>query len=236
MNIGDHLVSPRTGYTHHGIYIGNNQVIHYSGFADGLSSGEIEIASLETFKNGNSFSVSEYLFRTYDGDDSVSRAYSRLGEDWYNVLINNCEQFVTWCIMGIHSSSQVNNLISAVVLSNKAMSLRAVPSLICDSQIPIIGSVLGQATPQLASSAVSVAAKSVLSSSAASVTSSVLGTTAGAASGAALVSSVGGGIATGIGTAAGVTGVAAAAGPIAVVAVVAGVGYGVKKLFDWISD
>jgi cell wall-associated NlpC family hydrolase len=28
---GDHLVSPRTGYQHHGLYLGDHQVIHYQG-------------------------------------------------------------------------------------------------------------------------------------------------------------------------------------------------------------
>ncbi|WP_439839782.1 lecithin retinol acyltransferase family protein [Aeromonas caviae] len=26
---GDHLVSPRAGYQHHGLYLGDHQVIHY---------------------------------------------------------------------------------------------------------------------------------------------------------------------------------------------------------------
>ena len=53
MKFGDHLVSPRIGYSHHGIYIGDDQVIHYSGFANGISSGEIEISSLDEFSRGN---------------------------------------------------------------------------------------------------------------------------------------------------------------------------------------
>ncbi|WMX36652.1 lecithin retinol acyltransferase family protein [Aeromonas caviae] len=28
---GDHLVSPRAGYQHHGLYLGDHQVIHYQG-------------------------------------------------------------------------------------------------------------------------------------------------------------------------------------------------------------
>lgn len=40
---GTHLVSNRGLYTHHGLYIGNNKVIHYSGLADGMESGPIEI-------------------------------------------------------------------------------------------------------------------------------------------------------------------------------------------------
>lgn len=113
MNIGDHLVTPRTGYTHHGIYIGNGEVIHYSGFANGRATGTICTTSVEAFANGYGVSVQQHSFRLYDGKESVKRAQSRLGENWYNVLVNNCEHFVTWCINGLHSSNQVNRLIEA---------------------------------------------------------------------------------------------------------------------------
>jgi len=29
MQAGDHLISPRPGFTHHGLYVGNNEVIHW---------------------------------------------------------------------------------------------------------------------------------------------------------------------------------------------------------------
>ncbi|MCP4992000.1 MAG: hypothetical protein GY928_39900 [Colwellia sp.] len=31
-NKGTHIQSNRLGYTHHGVYIGDNKVVHYSGF------------------------------------------------------------------------------------------------------------------------------------------------------------------------------------------------------------
>ena len=46
---GDHLVSPRTGYQHHGLYLGDHQVIHYLGFSAGELSGQITITSLAEF-------------------------------------------------------------------------------------------------------------------------------------------------------------------------------------------
>lgn len=113
MNIGDHLVTPRTGYTHHGLYIGNGEVIHYSGFANGQARGTICTTSVKAFANGHGVSVQEHFFRFYNDEESVERAHNRLGEDWYNVLINNCEHFVNWCINGLHNSHQVNTLIAA---------------------------------------------------------------------------------------------------------------------------
>lgn len=210
MKVGDHLVSPRIGYSHHGIYIGDGQVIHYSGFANGISSGEIEISSLDEFSRGNDINIKEHLIRTYDPEESVSRAFSRLGEDWYNVLLNNCEHFVTWCIVGIHSSSQVNSLIANVASAAAAKSL-------------LNGEVGRQTATAIVNAASATAAKSVVSSSA--------GTVAGLAAGTGIASGTGA-------TTAIVAGLTAtsAAPVVATVAVAVGVGYGVKKVIDWIWD
>ncbi|WP_206171903.1 lecithin retinol acyltransferase family protein [Thiorhodococcus mannitoliphagus] len=40
--LGAHLISPRGGYTHHGIYVGDGHVVHYSGLAAGRTSGPVE--------------------------------------------------------------------------------------------------------------------------------------------------------------------------------------------------
>lgn len=110
MEPGDHLYSPREFYTHHGIYIGDNKVIHYSGFCNGMNRGTICEASLSTFANGNEVKVLPRTFRRYNHQETIKRARSRLGEDMYDVLLNNCEHFVNWCISGVHESKQVDTL------------------------------------------------------------------------------------------------------------------------------
>jgi len=40
--LGSHLVTPRRGYLHHGIYVGAGKVVHYSGFAHGLRRGPVK--------------------------------------------------------------------------------------------------------------------------------------------------------------------------------------------------
>lgn len=105
--IGDHLISSRIGYTHHGIYIGDDKVIHYSGLADGLRSGPVEITTLEAFAAGKTVRVHKYDASTYSGENAVRRARSRLGEDRYDLQANNCEHFCTWVRTGEHASRQV---------------------------------------------------------------------------------------------------------------------------------
>lgn len=129
---GAHLVTPRIAYTHHGIYIGNGNVIHYSGMADSLSltTGIIEETSLETFRAGNEFTVRTYAYPRFSGQDVVERARSRLGEDQYDILWNNCEHFCEWCINDKHRSEQVEQVKTASTKGLVAFTvLRAITPL-----------------------------------------------------------------------------------------------------------
>jgi len=38
---GAHVVSPRTGHSHHGVYVGGGQVVHYRGFERACASGQL---------------------------------------------------------------------------------------------------------------------------------------------------------------------------------------------------
>lgn len=98
---GDHIYTQHTGFTHHGIDCGDGTVIHYS-------HGEVRQTSLSTFGNGNQSFVKRY--GQCDTDDIViQRAESRLGENEYSLLFNNCEHFATWCKTGRNNSEQVKN-------------------------------------------------------------------------------------------------------------------------------
>jgi hypothetical protein len=44
----------------------------------------------------------------YSPEETVNRARSRLGENRYNLVFNNCEHFALWCKTGISESGQVN--------------------------------------------------------------------------------------------------------------------------------
>ena len=118
MKPGDHLVSARALYTHHGIYIGDGCVIHNSGLSGDSSTGTICLASLDEFANGNEVTIKQYIVRMYDHEETCERAHSRLGEDGYSVFANNCEHFATWCVTGCHSSSQVNTLVQGAALAS----------------------------------------------------------------------------------------------------------------------
>lgn len=90
--LADHLITYRLGFTHHGLYIGNNQVIHYE-------KGSIHYDSMENFtKNMDTFVLPEEESPLrYSPEEVINRGKSRLGEDQYHLIFNNCEHFVRWC-------------------------------------------------------------------------------------------------------------------------------------------
>lgn len=145
MQRGDHLVSPRSGYSHHGLYLGKDKVIHYTGFSSGRHQGKIAITTLEEFCAGEGFSIQTYPFRMYTPEESAKRALSRLGEDWYDMLLNNCEHFVSWCILGVHHSHQANCSVMATMAANRLLNDSATRSIV-SPLISTIGNEVARST------------------------------------------------------------------------------------------
>lgn len=89
-------------YEHHGIDCGDETVIHYRKTA----TATITRNTLETFAQGQRVQVKRVPV-AYLPDIVVQRAESRLGEQRYDLLTNNCEHFATWCKTGQVQSEQV---------------------------------------------------------------------------------------------------------------------------------
>jgi hypothetical protein len=105
--LGSHLVTRRTFYSHHGIYVGGGRVVHYAGFAQGFRRGPVEEVSLRRFAHGHGIRL-RHDKRCFDGCDVVKRARSRLGERHYDILRNNCEHFCAWALRDERRSRQVD--------------------------------------------------------------------------------------------------------------------------------
>lgn len=95
LTLGCHLVTPRIG-----LHICNEQVIHFT------SNSRIEIVSLSEFTDGNGYDIQKFHSK-FSRQEIVERALSRLGDDNYNVVFNNCEHFVSWCIHDKSFSKQI---------------------------------------------------------------------------------------------------------------------------------
>ena len=103
--VGAHIVTPR-------IYVGCGKVVQYRGLARGLRSGPVEEVSLAQFTLGGSLWIRSAQSPCFDSHEVVSRARSRIGEDRYRLLSNNCEHFCEWCLRAEHRSYQVDELLS----------------------------------------------------------------------------------------------------------------------------
>ncbi len=137
-NAGDIVYVKRKGYRHFGIYTENEQVIHYYKERNPLlCDGIITETSLTEFMsasdtlyvlNGVGSAAKSDLFdwiiqRIFEGkitafspEETIRRARSKLGEQGYNLLLNNCEHFAFWCKTGVAKSSQVDDILACFLL------------------------------------------------------------------------------------------------------------------------
>lgn len=106
LQLGDHVYTYRTIanlYTHHGIYVGEGLIIHYGGLSRNGSSSRIDYIGVNDFRRENGEERKIFIAK-YQGEpkftrtEIVERAKSRVGENEYNVLWENCEHFATWCV------------------------------------------------------------------------------------------------------------------------------------------
>jgi hypothetical protein len=125
----DHIKTPRAGgvYTHHGIYISDKEVIHFaSEDSDNLlgNGNEVINTNLDTFLKGGELLVREYSAdektKLFDADHIITFARSCVGDDGYNLVVNNCEHFCNKCTMDEHRSQQVNEKLN--ILKGPKMS------------------------------------------------------------------------------------------------------------------
>ena len=109
--LGAHLVTPRVGFTHHGIYAGDDKVIHYGSLGESLRRRPVEEVSMARFAHQHAVWIREPRTTGLEGDTVVHRARSRIGEDRYSLFSNNCEHFCEWCRHGEQRSYQVERIV-----------------------------------------------------------------------------------------------------------------------------
>lgn len=135
--MGDHIRVNRGLYCHHGIYVSDSEVIHFTG-KDGdsvldWSKPEVITSDLDYFLKGDKLEVKEYtddeIEDLYPVDHIVKYARACLGDKGYNLVFNNCEHFANTCTLGRFRSKQVENVFGVlfdkgpVVYGGKNMGL-----------------------------------------------------------------------------------------------------------------
>ena len=98
---GDHIRVKRDHYYHHGIFVGNGEVIHYTAEKDdGINKASevfVKKTSIEFFlKNGvgeKALYSRKEKHRLNKPEDIIQLANKSLGRGNYNIISNNCETF-----------------------------------------------------------------------------------------------------------------------------------------------
>lgn len=132
-SVGDHIYREGSSrffqYSHHGIVVGPDEVIHFfKGKKD--KHHTVKSTSLEEFSAGKRFEIKEYVRiveeieeitgerlpsdiaerivqNTADIDRTVQRARALLGQGAYSLWTNNCEHLAMYCKTGREFSHQV---------------------------------------------------------------------------------------------------------------------------------
>jgi hypothetical protein len=72
----------------------------------------VEEVPLASFAQGSAIWVRVHGEPRFDSAEVTRRARSRLGENRYRILSNNCEHFCEWCVRDEHRSFQVERLLA----------------------------------------------------------------------------------------------------------------------------
>ncbi len=120
--MGDHIRVMRIGglYAHHGIYVSDNEIIHFTGTDDDSildwSKPEVIQSDLAYFLKDGILEVKEYTEEEfqdlYSPEQIVMYARACLGDKGYHLVFNNCEHFANVCILGKFRSNQVERVLS----------------------------------------------------------------------------------------------------------------------------
>jgi hypothetical protein len=141
---GDHLYIDHGFYKHYGIDCGDGTVIHFS-----KEKGRICRDTMFAFARNNQIYVKSHN-RCYSSEEVVERAKSKIGETGYNLGLNNCEHFTTWCKTGQSESKQVNgtvgNIGGTATAAGLGAALGAIPLIEATVAAPGILGMLGVTT------------------------------------------------------------------------------------------
>lgn len=117
---GDHVYVHRrpaeikVAYQHHGIYIGDGRVVHFSGEPTQIGEAKVEVTTLGEFLAGGTLKIRRYKTGALPLEESAKRALAKVGQRGYNFILNNCEHFACWCRTGDQRSKQVEKAVTWV--------------------------------------------------------------------------------------------------------------------------
>jgi len=112
---GDHIYVKRKTrfYTHHGIYIGDGKVIHFTGSIREKVDPEVRETNLSRFLKGDKLKRRNYK-KGLNASETIRIAKEQLSDKNFSMIWNNCEHFATYCATGKKKSRQVKRALSGL--------------------------------------------------------------------------------------------------------------------------
>lgn len=115
--VGAHIRVQYKSIYHHGIYIGNDEVVQFGlPFDMFRKPEEVKVikSNIEEFLQGEFLEVrifdrKERKLKNKD-EEIVQIALSKLGEGGYDIIHNNCEHFANLCVFNKKESSQIDDI------------------------------------------------------------------------------------------------------------------------------
>jgi hypothetical protein len=114
LNLGDHIYVRRLVYSHHGIYAGDGNVIHYTGEEKEKKDPLIRETDIAAFLKGGKLRRRDYKKRL-PPFETLSLAKKHLPDNSYSLAFNNCEHFATHCATGKRKSRQLRETVGGLV-------------------------------------------------------------------------------------------------------------------------
>ncbi len=115
---GDHIRVNRGMYNHHGIYITDDEVIHFSSEDDDNilgSDNQVLRTDITGFLRNGRLEVKIYtqeeIADLFPVEDIINWARACVGDERYHLVFNNCEHFANYCTLGKHHSGQVSRFL-----------------------------------------------------------------------------------------------------------------------------
>ena len=157
---GDLVEYKRKLYSHWAVYVGKNKIVHLN--------GDVNLNSLVSISGSSLFGSAKVVINNYwdiiedshayknnskDRElpplrvaDILIRAYSRVGEEYYNLLSFNCEHFANSCRYNLDISDQVVGLLRAGNFITK--NFRLARGILKDKSIEFYNKIKDQPQPQ----------------------------------------------------------------------------------------
>ena len=110
--------------THHAIYIGDNKIVHFKrGYNFNKFNSIIELDKFENFiETAKKIQQKVIIVNEKDSlpsDEIVKRSLNFIGKKNYNLITNNCEHLVRYCITGQSESKQIQKYLNYLINSSK---------------------------------------------------------------------------------------------------------------------